>query len=789
MKKILLMIVALLASLSAAAYTDFYLRGDHNNWGTGDQWKFKTHDGNNYYLVLSDAISDKPVKIANEGWDQNFGFGTENEAVNTDESKYLWTGDAAKNFKPNNWPVGTIVTFNKDNHVFEAFYPRTSFALRGQFKSGSWEDFDFTRTGNVYTATIEVTYGNGNFGITVRKDDGNQAFWIYGNGGNEQTLSNNGTVNLIPEVKKDNSETGKNVKLNLATGKKYVFTFDPANMTLSVVENTAVSGTVTLVGNFALLVEDHKSDTGANNAWCLVSDQSATDGRGIKGRFVKFGAWDDQTGFVENTSGDDYYLFKKQADGNYTATCDFMAARVNFRILADNVNIAPAAAYGETHKCYVDESGQARTYAGKAGDETNVFDVNSGVYNITYNPTTKAVTFRRMGNSAYYNEIINGTKTVYARGFNDWDNCDDNKKFTVMTQAEVLAKYQEYGLTLTEDRPILVLELDGLGTSDEFKFGTQEKKDWFWAMSCCKRALDGSLGEGYHSLPYDMWIGCAPIDGEDTNMKMAKDSGNRVAILLDPYTWDVMFFLLDKNKIPTLPKELYAFVHDGTDNVFLNNAVCYTLEPEREGSSRYTALIQLAESEQWISLAANDNSDEHPVNDNVRYTPGEYNKEANIYTDLENNADMPIMHSQTVSTDNNYLVYNVNDHYFVGYEKDNVSAKNGVANAQGRPMYAPAMVSGKTAKDAKAWNVKTHSDWSLNGEGVPGKYQLVVDMADNSLGLWRNTDNTTSIEEIGVENDAPARYYNLQGMEVGEPVEGVIYIVNRGGKITKELYR
>ena len=42
--------------------------------------------------------------------------------------------------------------------------------------------------------------------------------------------------------------------------------------------------------------------------------------------------------------------------------------------------------------------------------------------------------------------------------------------------------------------------------------------------------------------------------------------------------------------------------------------------------------------------------------------------------------------------------------------------------------------------------------------------------------------------EENVEGNGPAVYYNLQGVQVANPDNGV-YIVRRGNKVTKELIR
>ena len=49
-------------------------------------------------------------------------------------------------------------------------------------------------------------------------------------------------------------------------------------------------------------------------------------------------------------------------------------------------------------------------------------------------------------------------------------------------------------------------------------------------------------------------------------------------------------------------------------------------------------------------------------------------------------------------------------------------------------------------------------------------------------------DGIVDIIDDNSENNAPAEYYNLQGVKVTNPAAG-IYIVRRGNKVTKEYIR
>lgn len=56
-------------------------------------------------------------------------------------------------------------------------------------------------------------------------------------------------------------------------------------------------------------------------------------------------------------------------------------------------------------------------------------------------------------------------------------------------------------------------------------------------------------------------------------------------------------------------------------------------------------------------------------------------------------------------------------------------------------------------------------------------------------GDRNNFGGTTGIENVVVDGNVEAEYYNIQGMRIHEPVKGQIYVVRRGATVTKELYK
>ncbi len=66
-----------------------------------------------------------------------------------------------------------------------------------------------------------------------------------------------------------------------------------------------------------------------------------------------------------------------------------------------------------------------------------------------------------------------------------------------------------------------------------------------------------------------------------------------------------------------------------------------------------------------------------------------------------------------------------------------------------------------------------------------------VQRKDTKEILFEKTDlpNPPLVEELDADGNAEAAYYNLQGQKVAAPEEGSIYIVKRGAKASKEVYR
>lgn len=90
--------------------------------------------------------------------------------------------------------------------------------------------------------------------------------------------------------------------------------------------------------------------------------------------------------------------------------------------------------------------------------------------------------------------------------------------------------------------------------------------------------------------------------------------------------------------------------------------------------------------------------------------------------------------------------------------------------AESNTVNAPAKVSSSTTAAEGQYVIL---------RGAPAE----VNAANNNFGA------TTGIENVLIDNEGEAQYYNIQGMRILNPVEGQIYVVRRGATVTKELYK
>lgn len=84
----------------------------------------------------------------------------------------------------------------------------------------------------------------------------------------------------------------------------------------------------------------------------------------------------------------------------------------------------------------------------------------------------------------------------------------------------------------------------------------------------------------------------------------------------------------------------------------------------------------------------------------------------------------------------------------------------------------------------------TAYSWKLDAYEVEGDahfnyiYKLTLDVVNKTLTVGK----TSGVKDVNVDANAPAVYYNLQGVQVENPQNG-LFIVKRGNKVTKEIIR
>lgn len=95
-----------------------------------------------------------------------------------------------------------------------------------------------------------------------------------------------------------------------------------------------------------------------------------------------------------------------------------------------------------------------------------------------------------------------------------------------------------------------------------------------------------------------------------------------------------------------------------------------------------------------------------------------------------------------------------------------------------------------------AANLLIDSAWTDIEKGTPCSIESTVKAyatndASNAISftlIMQYPDNQGAVEGIEADNNAPAVYYNLQGVQVENPTQG-IYIVKRGSKTYKQVIR
>ena len=71
---------------------------------------------------------------------------------------------------------------------------------------------------------------------------------------------------------------------------------------------------------------------------------------------------------------------------------------------------------------------------------------------------------------------------------------------------------------------------------------------------------------------------------------------------------------------------------------------------------------------------------------------------------------------------------------------------------------------------------------------LSGEYDVRFDANTGELTLTPASGNPTAVENIAAEPDASVEYYNMQGIRVANPENG-LYIVKHGNKVSKVIVK
>lgn len=131
--------------------------------------------------------------------------------------------------------------------------------------------------------------------------------------------------------------------------------------------------------------------------------------------------------------------------------------------------------------------------------------------------------------------------------------------------------------------------------------------------------------------------------------------------------------------------------------------------------------------------------------------------------------------------------YTITDTYgrFMGWDGQHWSFNAYKTAAEGNSYWDVVMVDGKV----KISN-KSNSSVYLCGKAYNSDYEMCpTDRADQTLPyLYKVKAGDSAVAEIEAEAEGEVAYYNLQGMKVAEPENG-LYIKVQGKKATKVLIR
>lgn len=127
MKKLSIIVLAMLAGIVSAfaANPTLYLRGDINGWGTSDEYKFTEADG--VYTLTVDSLAGT-FKIANAGWDTNYG--SNGQAIQIDQDYVMVSNGGNCSLAGTGMAKNVTLTFTLSN---------TTLKITGQEQANTYD--------------------------------------------------------------------------------------------------------------------------------------------------------------------------------------------------------------------------------------------------------------------------------------------------------------------------------------------------------------------------------------------------------------------------------------------------------------------------------------------------------------------------------------------------------------------------------------------------------------------------------------------------------------------------
>ena len=429
----------------------------------------------------------------------------------------------------------------------------------------------------------------------------------------------------------------------------------------------------------------------------------------------------------------------------YTATVDFYSPKNNFRFRYNGDQYGPSSTNGEG-------SGELTISTDVVNDVQqyqigNSYMIGSGRYAVNvYVKNEKIIHFQmvKLGATRYFDEEFG--VNLYVRGNGNfagnngatWAIGNAMTRLTDSANDAFAGKYVWYA------------EYDRILDADQFKIGTGEAKNWMWGFTTFNP--NANMGS-YDNLAYDRYLSSPQVVGVDTNMSMAADSkeGATVYVVLiydpvEPANTQVLVTYTnpaEEEVVDIFGKGLYLHYNTTDDELGIqtgNKVVEMERDPELPHIFRCTVYIPTGDTHFSFATAADD------INNADRFGPANN-------PDAADDSEMPLFQSGDM------ISSELND--YEDYLNDDGETPD--------------------PENAGAWVLTDDENKSM----MP--YEFIFDTANNTVKVQRAI--VTGIETIENVADAPAVYYNLQGVKVANPQAGHIYIVKRGSSVSKQMMR